>query len=197
MNKIMSRELKESAKTIEALSAASESIAEAARTVIAAYKRGKKVLLIGNGGSAADAQHIAAELAGRFKFDRPGLPAIALTTDTSVLTALANDYGYENVFSRQVEALGSEKDVLIAITTSGASPNIIKAVKAARAKGVTVISMTGARSDHSELTGMSQVTIEVPSGNTPRIQEGHTTIGHIICLLVEENLFGQPSNVSR
>ena len=161
-------------------------IAEASQRVINAYKAGGKVLLVGNGGSAADAQHIAAELVGRFKLERKGLPAIALTTDTSILTALANDYGYDTVFSRQVDALAGDKDVLIAITTSGTSPNILKAVETAHTKGVFVIGLTG--ENGGQLKDMADLTILVPSADTQRIQEAHITIGHIICHLVEKGL---------
>jgi len=167
----------------------SDIIADAARIILNAYKAGRKVLLIGNGGSAADAQHIAAELAGRFKLERTGLPAIALTTNTSTLTALANDYGYDSVFSRQVEALANAQDVLIAITTSGTSPNILKAVETAHSKGVVVIALTG--KNGGKLKSMADLAIVVPSDNTPRIQEAHITIGHIICHLVERGMFNE------
>ena len=160
-----------------------DKIANVAEILIDAYKAGGKVLLIGNGGSAADAQHIAAELIGRFKLERKGLPAIALTTNTSILTALANDYGYDTVFSRQLEALANDKDVLIAFTTSGTSPNILKAIEVARSKNVKVIGLTGG--DGGKLKDVADITIVVPSDNTPRIQEAHITIGHIICNLVE------------
>ena len=173
----------------------SDVIADAARRIITACRAGGKILLIGNGGSAADAQHIAAELVGRFKKERKALPAIALTTDTSLLTALANDRGYETIFSRQLEALANEKDVLIAITTSGSSPNILKAVETAKAKGVFVIGLTG--ENGTKLKAMADLTIMVPSSNTPRIQEAHITIGHIICSLVERELFDETSGVSR
>ena len=161
-------------------------IVDAAQLILNVYKSGGKVFLIGNGGSAADAQHIAAEFIGRFKLERMGLPAIALTTNTSTLTALANDYGYDRVFSRQLEALANNKDVLIAITTGGTSPNILKAVEMAHSKGVTVIGLTGATG--GKLKDMADLTIMVPSDNTARIQEAHITIGHIICHLVEEGI---------
>ena len=172
-----------------------DTVASAAQTIINTYKAGGKVLLIGNGGSAADAQHIAAEFVGRFELDRAGLPAIALSTNTSILTAVANDCGYDNVFSRQLEALAGDKDVLIALTTSGTSPNIVKAVEMAHLKGVVVIGLTGARGD--KLKDISDLTIVVPSENTARIQEAHITIGHIICYLVENELFNESSGVSR
>ena len=188
MREVVIRELEESAniKRVIAQNLA-DTITEAAKIIIEAYKAGKKVLLIGNGGSAADAQHIAGELVGRFRIERKALPAIALTTDTSTLTALANDYGYDTVFSRQLEALANEGDVLIAITTSGTSPNILKAIETARSEGVVVIALTG--EDGSKLKGMADLTITVPSKDTQRIQEAHITIGHIICHLVEQELF--------
>jgi len=196
MREVVIRELEDSAKIKTTMAQTlSAIIAEAAQIILDAYKAGGKVLLIGNGGSAADAQHIAAELAGRFKLDRTGLPAIALTTNTSVLTALANDYGYERVFSHQLEALAKDKDVLIAITTSGTSPNILKAVEMAHSKGVTVIGLTGAKG--GKLKDSADLTIMVPSDDTPRIQEAHITIGHIICHLVEKGLFGESRGISR
>lgn len=157
--------------------------------IVAAYKGGKKVILFGNGGSAADAQHIAGELIGRFKLDRRSLPAIALTTDTSVLTSLANDYGFEDVFSRQIEAQVNEGDIVVGISTSGKSPNVLKGLQAARLKGAKIIGLTGKYG--IELKELADVTIMVPSTNTPRIQEAHITIGHIICELVERALFGR------
>ena len=190
MREVVIRELEESAniKRMVAQNLA-DIIADAAKIILNAYKAGRKVLLIGNGGSAADAQHIAAELVGRFKLERSGLPAIALTTNTSTLTALANDYGYDSVFSRQVEALANAQDVLIAITTSGTSPNILKAVETAHSKGVVVIALTG--KNGGKLKSMADLAIAVPSDNTPRIQEAHITIGHIICHLVEKELFDE------
>lgn len=195
MRETIIRQLEESAgiKRMMAQGLA-DTIADAARKIIDAYQAGGKVLLIGNGGSAADAQHIAAELVGRFERERAGLPAIALSADTSLLTALANDYGYESVFSRQIEALASDKDILIAITTSGNSPNILKAVATARSKGVTAIGLTG--SGGGKLKDLADLTIIVPSSNTARIQEAHTTIGHIICHLVESRRSDEPSGIS-
>jgi len=187
---LVTRELEESArvKSVMAQSLAN-AIADAAQKILDAYREGKKVFLIGNGGSAADAQHIAAELVGRFKLKRRALPAIALTTDTSVLTALANDYGYNAIFSRQLEALANDKDVLIAITTSGTSSNILTAVEAAREKGMFVIGLTGEKGGGLKET--ADLTIAVPSNDTPRIQEAHITIGHVICSIVERELFGK------
>jgi D-sedoheptulose 7-phosphate isomerase len=187
---LVTRELEESArvKSVMAQSLAN-AIADAAQKILDAYREGKKVFLIGNGGSAADAQHIAAEMVGRFKLERRALPAIALTTDTSVLTALANDYGYNAIFSRQLEALANDKDVLIAITTSGTSSNILTAVEAAREKGMFVIGLTGEKGGGLKET--ADLTIAVPSNDTPRIQEAHITIGHVICSIVERELFGK------
>lgn len=188
MREIVIKELEESADVKKLVAKTlSDEIVIAIQMIIDAYKAGGKVLLIGNGGSAADAQHIAAELIGRFKLERKGLPAIALTTDTSILTALANDYGYDTVFSRQLEALANDNDVLIATTTSGTSPNILKAIEVARSKNVKVIGLTGG--DGGKLKDVADITIVVPSDNTPRIQEAHITIGHIICNLVEKELF--------
>ena len=196
MREVVIRELEDGAKIRTTMAQTlSDIIAKAAQIILDAYKAGRKVFLIGNGGSAADAQHIAAELAGRFKLERTGLPAIALTTNTSVLSALANDYGYEKVFSHQLEALAKDKDVLIAITTSGTSPNILKAVEMAHSKGVIVIGLTGAKG--GKLKDSADLTIMVPSDDTARIQEAHITIGHIICHLVEKGLFGESSGISR
>jgi D-sedoheptulose 7-phosphate isomerase len=164
-----------------------DSVNNAILQIIAAYRSGKKVLLIGNGGSAADAQHIAAELIGRFKMERSGLPALALTTDTSVLTALGNDYGYEMIFSRQIESLGCEGDILIAISTGGHSPNVIKAVHTARIKKMYSIGLIGRNG--GELRNVVDLPIIIPSNNISRIQEAHMTIGHILCNMVERELF--------
>ena len=196
MREVVIRELEESAniKRMMAESLA-DTIVDAAQMILKTYQAGGKVLLIGNGGSAADAQHIAAELIGRFQLERTGLPAIALTTNTSALTALANDYAYDAVFSRQLEALASNKDILIAITTSGTSPNILKAVETAHSKGVYVVGLTG--DDGGKLKDMADLTIMVPSNNIARIQEAHITIGHIICHLVEKGLFNESSGISR
>ncbi|MEM0097568.1 MAG: D-sedoheptulose 7-phosphate isomerase [Conexivisphaerales archaeon] len=162
-------------------------IAKAAAVITEALRGGKKVLLFGNGGSAADAQHIACELTGRFKKERRGLPAIALTTNTSCLTAIANDYGYDMVFSRQVEAFASSGDVVIGISTSGNSKSVIDGVIKAREKGAFTIGLTG--KGGGELAKHVDMCIRVPSNDTPRIQESHITIGHIISELVEGELF--------
>jgi D-sedoheptulose 7-phosphate isomerase len=166
----------------------SEDVAEAASLVTEALRSGRKVLLCGNGGSAADAQHVAAELAGRLRMDRAGLPAIALTVNPSVMTALSNDYGYENVFSRQVEALAREGDVVVGISTSGTSPNVAAALKSARERGAVTIGLTG-RSGGDMEAHCSRI-VRVPADDTQRIQEVHIVIGHAICEIVETELFG-------
>ncbi|HQZ82906.1 MAG TPA: D-sedoheptulose 7-phosphate isomerase [Pyrinomonadaceae bacterium] len=163
--------------------AVGEVIRNSAKLISETFASGGKVLICGNGGSAADAQHIAAEFVGRYETERIALPAIALTTDTSALTALANDYDFERIFSRQVEALGREGDCLIAISTSGNSPNILAAVMSARSRGLKVIGFTGA--DGKRLAGLSDIAIMVPSARTARIQEGHITAAHIICELID------------
>lgn len=156
----------------------------AAQTILNCLKSGHKLLICGNGGSAADAQHIAAEFIGKFyRIDRPGLPAISLNTNTSIMTALANDFDYNMIFSRQIEALGQKGDVLLGISTSGNSKNIIEAVKYAAQKNIITISLTG--DSGGELSGISDLIIKVPSSNTPIIQNAHIAICHTICELVE------------
>jgi D-sedoheptulose 7-phosphate isomerase len=153
-----------------------------------ALQQGKKLLFAGNGGSAADSQHLAAELVSRLRYDRPGLAAIALTTDTSALTAIGNDYAFENIFSRQVEAIGQPGDILIGISTSGKSPNILRAFEAARAKQITTIGLAGMQAPF--MVERCDVVLNVPSKETPKIQECHIMIGHIICALIEDAMFG-------
>lgn len=148
---------------------------------------GKKLLFIGNGGSAADAQHLAAELVVRFKLNRRGLPALALTVDSSALTAIGNDFGFDQLFSRQVEALGQPGDVLIALTTSGNSENVIKAVPVAQSMGIRVVAMTGASG--GKIADMADMCLRMPSDDTPRIQEAHTLLGHMLCDLLEKRMF--------
>jgi D-sedoheptulose 7-phosphate isomerase len=160
-----------------------------AALIVETYRDGGKVLLAGNGGSAADAQHIAAELVSRFAFDRPALPAMALTTDTSILTAISNDYGYDSLFSRQLEASAKPGDVFIAISTSGNSPNIVRALKTANDIGVVAVGLTGATG--GQMADLCRYCVNIPSTDTPRIQEGHITIGHILCASTEQVLFGQ------
>ncbi|WP_428463315.1 D-sedoheptulose-7-phosphate isomerase [Photobacterium kagoshimensis] len=163
-----------------------EAMARAGEICLDAYRSGHQVLLAGNGGSAADAQHIAAEFVSRFEFDRPGLPAQALTTDTSIITAIGNDYGFEKLFARQLQANGKEGDVFIGISTSGKSPNILQAIKMAKEKGITTIGLTG---DSGEMKAMCDLCISVPSTHTARIQECHILIGHAICGFVEKGYF--------
>jgi D-sedoheptulose 7-phosphate isomerase len=159
-----------------------------ADAIIAALRAGKKLLIIGNGGSAADAQHIAAEIVGRYKKDRPGYAAIALTTDTSALTAITNDYGFEQVFARQVEGLGQRGDVLLALSTSGRSPNIIAALRKARAQGLLTIGFTGTR---GEAMGVScDHLLIAPSDDTPVIQQIHLAVAHGLCDEIEQAMMG-------
>lgn len=160
-----------------------EDIEKISRMIISAFKKGSKVLLAGNGGSAADAQHIAAEFVGRYLKDRPALPAIALTTDSSCLTAISNDMGYNKVFSRQLEALGAKGDLLWALSTSGNSVNMVEALKTAKSMGVTTVCLLG--KGGGKMKGMGDVELIVPSDDTPRIQEAHITIAHLICEAVE------------
>ncbi len=164
-----------------------ENIEKAARLIIAAFITDCKLLIFGNGGSAADSQHMAAELVGRFKKERRALPAIALTTDTSSMTAIANDYGYDEIFSRQVEALGKPGDIALGISTSGKSKNVINALKKAKMAGMKTIGLTGA--EGGTIKELCDVTISAGSKNTPRIQESHELILHIICEIVENEIF--------
>lgn len=185
-------QIRETADNLRAMSQDGELHATLARVALAcveALGRGNKILFAGNGGSAADAQHLAGELISRFNYDRPGLPAFSLSTDTSVLTAIGNDYGYERLFARQIEAVGVAGDVLIAISTSGRSPNILHALKAARAKGMLTVGFTGQGGAMPELCDHC---LRVPSSATPRIQEGHITLGHTLCWLIERRMFPRP-----
>ena len=163
-------------------------IEEATSLVVKALKSNKKIILAGNGGSATQAGHIAGEFTGRYRLERKALPAIALTTDLAAITAISNDYGFDKVFERQLEALANEGDVFIALSTSGNSKNLIKAAEAAKKLNVNVIGLLG--KDGGKMKSISKVEIIVPSGNTPRIQEAHLMILHIICELVEKELFG-------
>ncbi len=162
-----------------------QKVAEAVQDI---YQKGNKVMIAGNGGSAGDSQHIAAELVSRFFYDRPGLAAIALTTDTSMLTAISNDYGYEKVFSRQIQAQGVKGDIFIGISTSGNSKNIIEAVNEAKEKGIYTVAMCGSG---GVLSSKADISLNMPSNSTPFIQECHIVIGHIICAIVERNIFPQ------
>ena len=180
----------ESARVKEALlqdGATLQKVAEVAQLLIGTYKAGGKSLWAGNGGSAADAQHMAAELVNKFRLNRSGLPALALTVDTSILTAIGNDYGYDQVFVRQIEACGQPGDVFIGISTSGNSANLVKALSACRARGIVTVALVGGRP--CRMNEYDHV-IHVPSEDTPRIQECQTLIGHILCDAVEQSLFG-------
>jgi len=185
--------LRETAKTFALVEKKNTlAVAAAAEVILGCFENGGTVFFCGNGGSAADAQHLAAEFSGRYLVDRPGLPAVALTTNSSAVTAIGNDYGYDDVFSRQLEGIGAPGDVLVAITTSGSSMSIRKAVKAAHALKMTVIGMTGAKG--GEFAAMCDVALVTPSAVTPNIQEGHIAMGHAFCLIVERAMFteGKP-----
>ena len=164
-----------------------DTIIEASNLLADAFNRGNKLLLFGNGGSACDASHIAAEFVNRFKKERPAFPAIALNTDMAVLTSISNDYDYVNIFARQLKALAQDGDVIIAISTSGNSPNVIKAVDVARKRKLTTIAFTGAKGDR--IAAKCDYVFAVPSTDTPRVQETHITLGHVLCQMVEEILF--------
>lgn len=180
--------IKESIKVKEAVSnTMAKDIRTVADMIAASLKKGGKLILFGNGGSAADAQHIAAELIGRFKLERQALAAVSLTTNTSIITSIANDYGYEEIFSRQLEGLASDNDIVIGISTSGNARNVITGLLEARKMGIKTVALTG--SGGGELAAISDIALIAPSDNTPRIQEAHITIGHILCELVEEKLF--------
>lgn len=181
---VITGRINETIQVLELLKSQQELIEHAANLIINSLKAGKKLLICGNGGSAADAQHLAAELIGKFyRIDRPALPVIALNVNTSIITAIGNDFGYDKTFVRQVEGLGQQDDVLLAISTSGNSINALEAAKLARQKGMKVISMTG--ESGGKLKEISDITLAMPSNNTPIIQNAHITIGHIICELVE------------
>jgi D-sedoheptulose 7-phosphate isomerase len=167
-----------------------EQVEALAQQVTKALRAGNKVLLAGNGGSAADAQHIAGEFVSRFNFDRPGLAAFALTVDTSVITAIGNDYGYEKLFARQLEATGRPGDIFWAYSTSGRSPNILRALDVAKERGMFSVGFTGSHPEGAALMrARTDLCIEIPSTSTPKIQEGHLVCGHIVCGIVEENIF--------
>lgn len=163
-------------------------LAAVAARAVAVYRQGGQILLAGNGGSAADAQHIAGELVCRFNFDRPGLPAIALSTDPSVVTSISNDYGYAQIFARQVQALGRKGDMFIGISTSGASPNVLQALRAARKRGLICVGLTG--QSGGRMAALCDYCLRAPSRETPRIQEVHGLLAHILCGLIEDALFG-------
>ena len=163
-----------------------QQLVKAVDCCVSALNSGGKLMFVGNGGSAAEAQHFSAEMVGRFLQERKPLPSIALTTDTSAVTAIGNDYGYEHVFSRQVQALGRKGDVLIAMSTSGRSKNIVLALQAARSCGVTTIGLTGLHP--RDMAEVSDILLKVPSSHTPQIQEGHLVLGHLLCGMVEKQL---------
>jgi len=187
---VIARErLERSALIAQSLAADPElagTIAAAARLIVKALANGHKLLLFGNGGSAADAQHLAAELMGRYRVERRALPAIALTVNTSSVTAIANDYAFERVFARQVEALGAEGDVALAISTSGESPNVLAGVDAAKRRGLATLGLTGKTG--GRLRRLVDLAILAPTDDTPRVQEAHILIGHILCELAEREL---------
>jgi D-sedoheptulose 7-phosphate isomerase len=186
------KQIEESIKLKKYLQKEAKSLVTMADLLVGAFKKGNKVLLFGNGGSAADAQHIACELAGKFYLDRDPLPAIALTTNTSSLTAIGNDYSYEEIFARQVRGLARQGDVVVGISTSGDSPNVLRGIEEAKRLGATTLALTGGGGRLKEL---ADYTLSVPSVDTPRIQEAHITAGHIICYLVEQALFGNRKSV--
>jgi len=189
VNEVIAKEFEAHLETIQAVMGSMEvPLEEASKIMVETLKRGNKVLLCGNGGSAADAQHIAAELTGRYKTERRGLPGIALTTDTSALTAISNDYGYDKVFDRQVEALANKGDLLIGISTSGNSGNIISALHTAKALGCSTIGLSGR--DGGKMNEVCDVNLVVPSNDTPRIQEIHILLGHTLCQIVDDAFEG-------
>jgi D-sedoheptulose 7-phosphate isomerase len=168
-----------------------EQLVQAAELVGQAFTAGNKLLICGNGGSAADAQHLAAELLNRFVLERPPLPAIALTTDSSILTSIANDYYYEEIFAKQIKGLGAKGDVLLAISTSGRSGNILKGLAAAKNKGMATLGLTGSQA--GEMEPLCDVLVQAPSQETPRIQEVHGLVIHLLCELIDLKLFGRSS----
>ena len=193
---IVARLVEESAALKRTLISQAGVILDIASQLVDAFRRGNKVLLFGNGGSAADAQHIACELAGKLYMDRDPLPAIALTTNTSSVTAIANDYAYQEIFARQIRGLARRGDMAIGISTSGNSPNVVAGIEEAKRCGLVTVALTGQR---GRLLEIAEHVLSVPSEDTPRVQEAHITAGHIICYLVEEALFGEnfPSSNAR
>ncbi|HEY3347363.1 MAG TPA: D-sedoheptulose 7-phosphate isomerase [Nitrospirota bacterium] len=167
-----------------------ELVQEVVELIASTFTRGNKLLLFGNGGSAADASHIAGEFVNRFLLERPPLPAIALNTDIAVLTSISNDYHYNEIFAKQLKALGQEGDLAIGISTSGTSPNVVKAFEAAKDMGITTVAFTGNKDRGGKLAAIADYAFVVPSTETPRIQETHITLAHTICQLVDEQLFG-------
>lgn len=193
VDRVISTEFEKTIGNLRAMSvdgALYEQIRRAVDTSVGALEAGGRLFFAGNGGSAADAQHWAGELVSRFNYDRPGLAAIALSTDTSILTAIGNDYGYDYVFARQIEALARPGDVLFAISTSGRSKNIMRAIQAAKERDVAVIGFTG--KEGGDMLAACDICMRVPSSETPRIQEGHEFLGHMICALIESRIFPRP-----
>ena len=191
MKEYIRQEFSKTQSTLEQLAADENAAAQIEKIVglcCQALRTGNKILFAGNGGSAADAQHLAGELVSRFNFDRPGLAALALTTDSSVLTAIGNDYGYDQVFARQLNAVGVAGDVFFGISTSGRSPNILNALCQARRKGLITVGLTG--KDGGDMPPLCDYCLSVPSSETPKIQEGHIMLGHMICGLIEREMFG-------
>ena len=188
MKDIIENEFNEYIKVANSIHCLTDAVAISAQLCIDCLKNGGKILLFGNGGSAADAQHLAAELVGRYKISRKGLPAIALTTDSSALTSIGNDFGYEHIFDRQVEALANKGDVAIGISTSGKSINVINALKVASKLNCNTIGFSG--QDGGEMNKICNINLSVPSEDTPRIQEIHILIGHTICHLIDQEFTG-------
>ena len=187
MKDTVARVLREGAEVrLKMIDTMTAGILEAAKAIADAFKAGGKVLLFGNGGSAADAQHIAAEFMNRFLIERPPLPAIALTTDTSILTSISNDYAFDEIFSKQLKALGKKGDIAIGITTSGSSPNVLRAFRVAKKLGITTIALAA---DGGKIASLADIALCVPSKSTPRIQEAHIVVGHILCELTDTLLF--------
>ena len=192
MEQFIANQVKKSYETKQAIYENKELmdiIKEVSLKCVEVYKNGNKTLIAGNGGSAADAQHIAGEFVSRFYFDRPGIPSIALTTDTSIITAIGNDYGYEKLFARQIQANGVEGDMFIGISTSGNSTNVVEALKECKEKGIITVGLTGEKG--GKMAELCDYCIKVPSNETPRIQESHILIEHIISAVVEEAMFGK------
>ena len=188
MDKIITKYLKDSKSSLDKLiKSDKKELMATAKLLIKSLNNNKKILICGNGGSASDAQHFAAELVGRFKKNRKSFPAISLNTDTSAITAIGNDYGFDNLFSRQVEAQGQSGDMFVGISTSGNSKNVIKAMAAAKSKSIHTVALCGLG---GTLPSLADTAIQVPSESTPYIQECHISIGHIICALVEQRIFG-------
>lgn len=197
MKDYIDSEFLKSRKLVEAMSSDMDlhrQVEDVVTRCVETLRRGNKILFAGNGGSAADAQHWAAELVSRFNYDRPGLPGIALTTDTSALTAIGNDYGYERLFARQIEALGRNGDLLFALSTSGNSKNILLGIETARAAGIDVIGFAGRTG--GAMADRCTVCLRMPSDETPKIQEGHELLGHLICGMIEREMFPRVSGKS-